>query len=409
MLTKDLLKIKLHKGHAYPQFIAIEDPDARELGRRLLKSMSEANSKPYASLEEELRVTVDLETHPYGLGFVKLILDRAEFSDKVDDSAERRWNLINTAQALRQERYFEKVAEFQEEFAALHQNTFRSLAHQIYGDLPEFRPLTSFEVWSEDDLIHRYNCALVQGLLLMAPRLRVDLSFANALERRTLFRAIKFHRLVVGDIVAQEGRVSFNIEGPLSILVNTQVYGMRLANFFPHLLRVQEWQIEAAIKFKGKETRFILSEKNQLRSHYREGGGYSPEEDFQEFISAFNVSNATWQAEWCEELMRLGGQQFCFPDITFTHTSSRHKIHLELFHRWHRGELEKRLEVLQKNGNSQLILGICHSLVKKESLPLGDPCGSAIDEFSFVFRSVPTPKAVNTLLDQVYATEDKKV
>ena len=68
MLTKDLLKIKLHKGHAYPQFIAIEDPDARELGRRLLKSMSEANSKPYASLEEELRVTVDLETHPYGLG-----------------------------------------------------------------------------------------------------------------------------------------------------------------------------------------------------------------------------------------------------------------------------------------------------------------------------------------------------
>ncbi len=408
MLTKALLKIKTSKGYARPEFISINDRDARDLARTLLKQIESSSSRPQSAIEEELRLSVDLESHPYGLGFVKLIMDRADFSESVDNGEDRRWELIQSAQTLRQETLLATHEEFRENFSNIHQpGSFQDLATALYGDLPDFRPLKAFEPWTEDDLLHRYNCALVQGLLLIAPSVRVDLVFRDTAEKRKLFRAIKFHRLVIGDIESEGQSLSFTIAGPLSVLMNTNVYGMRLANFFPHLLGIHRWKIETKIQFKGKNTTLSLNEESNLHSHYRDTGSYIPE-GFEEFINSFNTSSSSWQADWSDDLIDLGGQHFCFPDITFTEGSSGQKVHLELFHKWHRGELEKRIAALQKRPSSCLILGICKSLITKDNPLIGPWSFDDIESFSFAFRTVPTPKAILPLLERIYEQKIRK-
>jgi predicted nuclease of restriction endonuclease-like RecB superfamily len=163
----------------------------------------------------------------------------------------------------------------------------------------------------------------------------------------------------------------------------------------------KHWQIEASVKYKKRDYLLLLSENDCLKSHYREWGEYRPEE-FQEFLNAYNKSSSPWQAQWCDELVELGGQQFCFPDLSFIHGSNGKKVHLELFHKWHRGELEKRIKTLQKSEKSQVIIGICNSLVKQANMGFPSIHEEEFENFGFIFRGVPTPKAVSSLLNKAY-------
>ena len=65
-----------------------------------------------------------------------------------------------------------------------------------------------------------------------------------------------------------------------------------------------------------------------------------------------------------------------FPDLSF-HSTAGELIHAELFHRWHAGQLERRLTLLAENPDLPLILGIDRSLVKSE------------EEFEKLFESRP--------------------
>lgn len=246
--------------------------------------------------------------------------------------------------------------------------------------------------------MHRYNCALVQGLVLFATRLRVSVEHASLVERRNLFRAIKFHRLVVGNFTSDEGRLSFELEGPLSVMMSTQAYGFRMANFFPHLPFLEEWRMEACLKLKNRECRLELTHRQGLRSHYREWGGYVPEE-FEQFVSSFNERYFPWQVRWSDQLVHLEKQDFCFPDFTFTHLENGRTFYFELFHRWHKGNLIKRLNTIQKLPSHPLRIGVCQSLYKQDSIrTIIEKNGQFLDKFLVTFREFPTPKLVNSFL-----------
>ena len=170
MLTKDLLKVKAQKGSICPQFIDIHDTQARNLAKSLLRIVNESKERTQNQIEEDLSLEVESENLYYASGFVKLILDQIEFSELKEDSESLRWDLINVAQNLRQEHYFKSKEEFQETLSSLQMKDFKSLSESLYGDLPEFRLMAKGLAWDEVDLIHRYNCALVQSLLLLAPK-----------------------------------------------------------------------------------------------------------------------------------------------------------------------------------------------------------------------------------------------
>src|SRR5206468_545270 len=107
--------------------------------------------------------------------------------------------------------------------------------------LKDFTPLAA------EALLHRLNCAQVQGLLIYALDVRVTMVGSSLAERRRFFRCLKFQRLL-SEIQEQEGAFSVSLSGPLRLFQNTQSYGIRLANFFPYILQMPKWELEAEVK-----------------------------------------------------------------------------------------------------------------------------------------------------------------
>ena len=61
------------------------------------------------------------------------------------------------------------------------------------------------------------------------------------------------------------------------------------------------------------------------------------------------------------------GGELIFPDLSFRRSSDGRLVHLELFHRWHRGPLDRRLELLREHPELPLILGIDRALADDDA------------------------------------------
>ena len=131
----------------------------------------------------------------------------------------------------------------------------------------------------------------------------------------------------------ENNSLKIKLSGPLSIFENTQSYGMRMANFFPHIINLKKWTLSALVNVKEKNLTMTLSDDNKLVSHYQIKHSYIPEE-LTLFISKFNKLNNKLKAETGSEFVHLGLQSYCFPDVSFSDKKGN-KFHLELFHRWH--------------------------------------------------------------------------
>lgn len=396
MLTKDLVKFRFRGAEIVPCFLDPHESQVRDMGEELLSLFENAKGQQACKMKENLE-QCNFANHPAFSGFAKLLFDRCSYVE--DESIEDdRWQKIIAAQALRREQLFESKEAFQEILSTEWGASLEKIQDGLYGDLPEFQVVKGFESIDVETLIHRYNCALVQGLLLFATKLRVYVGATSLVERRNLFRAIKFHRLVVGNVVNKEASFSFELEGPLSVVMNTHAYGIRMANVFPHLLLLNDWRVEALLKMKNRDVRLELSEKHGLRSHYKDAGGFIPQE-FECFVKSFNEKYAPWIVRWNDQLLYLGGQEFCFPDLIFSHAENGKIFYFELFHRWHRGELLKRLETIQKLPSHPLRIGVCQSLYKQDTIrTFVEKGGKCLDKFLVAFREFPTPKHVNPFL-----------
>ena len=73
----------------------------------------------------------------------------------------------------------------------------------LYSDLPEHRKILSFEVLAPEALLHRYNCAQIQGLILRSSNSRVA-RFAPEARRR--FRRKSFNGMTSRNAAATRDR-----------------------------------------------------------------------------------------------------------------------------------------------------------------------------------------------------------
>lgn len=354
---------------------------------------------------------------PYFAGFKKLLADRCDTKpvgaslepdeecsvEEPLDREERRWARIMAAQSLRRETLFPNKEAFQEGFAAQEGRPFSQLAGELYGDLPEFLPITAFEPIGAKALIHLYNCALVQGLLIQAERVRFRVPRSDDVAiKRALFRAIRFHRLLIEESKQEGDQLIFSVTGPLSLFENSASYGMRVANFFPHLLQMKSWELEASLSLKAKQVLLSLNEADHpMESHYRALSGYVPKE-LGDFMSEYNKKSQTWEAALSGDFLQLGHGADCFPDFVFVHRENKSKIYMELFHRWHKADLLKRLEVLQKKPTQSLIIGVSQKLLNDSdvSAEMSKFCEEDQERKIFTFRDFPTPSGVAKILNK---------
>ena len=66
------------------------------------------------------------------------------------------------------------------------------------------------------------------------------------------------------------------------------------------------------------------------------------------FVAHFRQTSDVWKiVPDAPPFLDLGGQTFLFPDLTFSNGSQT--VHLELFHKWHEGQLKDRLAFLAEH------------------------------------------------------------
>ena len=410
MLTKDLLKYRRQGKYIRPFFIDTNDGgllqiadnlltvyQGQEEGQNLTRGEIEELAEPLLKSHRDLKLT---------RGLNKLIADRCEFSqaEAFDYPDCRRELFLKAAELLKKgvfsfDEYQRQLTEPQDD------NDFAS--HDIFADLPENETLSKIKKLFPRELLERYNCAQVQGVLLYASEIELKVSTSEPSELRRLFKYLKFFRLLAEikelKIPKKKGSrkkylsMQLTISGPASMFENSRKYGLQLASFFPAACALEEWQLKADVKLNNKIYRLNLNETTGLVSHYRNFSSYIPEE-IVIFHRMFKQKVKKWEITGDTPFIKGEKQEIIFPDLNFKHKSGK-LVHLELFHRWHYGALMRRLEFCSKNPELPLVIGVDRALLKGELKELLEK-NEYFQQKGFLFRDFPGIARVNKLLDK---------
>ena len=191
------VRVRIHRNQLIPVYIHVEERDWREVATHLLEVFRTLTGKTRGEAEEELRETVG--DHPSQLvqqGMAKLLEDRCEFEvDSEHPPDEIREKVFLAAGAARRGRQFDRSAILNQAAVEMAM-TAEDLDRGLFADLKSEQRIVRFEDCTVDQLLHRYNVALAQAVLLRATSVTVKVHGEAASRYRQLFRAIKFHRLI---------------------------------------------------------------------------------------------------------------------------------------------------------------------------------------------------------------------
>lgn len=396
MLTKNLLQFTRKNARIFPKFLSADEPGVAAMLRELEGILANAQGITESALADAIDAA-ESNYHPRFAGFKKIVQQSCEVDADDGETGvdERRMNWVLAAQEMRQRTLVPTKEAFQENLGLELTQDFWTIAEGLYADLPEFRTITRARKLNADALLARYNCQQVQGHLLQSTVMRIAIKNASIEEKRELFRSLRFHRLLA-DITQEGEALAIRIDGPLSIFTQQSAYGMRIANFFPNVLYCKDWELSATIKTKDRELELKVDSTQGLKNPAVQRGQYIPNE-MTHFIEKFNAEENGWTASIGADFLHLGHQSYCFPDITFTHSPGK-KIHLELFHKWHRDPLKKRLTALAARPVATLLLGVERSLLKDEGTGEQVKNSTVFKQFGFLFADFPTPRSVNLAL-----------
>ena len=369
MLTRDLLRFRNLSGYARPAFLEETDRKNLDLAAELLETWRVGVEGFRKETEDAVNALsarwTDMKL-PKGLS--KVIADASKFTG--DDSSsfpeDRAKLFLASAELLKSN---EPVAPEQFRQTVFQRAGLIFRESPIYADLPDFEKIVSVPEWSPQKLITRYNCVLAQSLLLYSSSLEITAEEPDPAKLRRFFKQLRFLRLLATVSMDQDRqgnakRIKVYIDGPAAILENGTKYGLQLASFFPAILPLQSWKMSSIIKPETHELKFILDSKSNLRGHFGNLSAYIPEE-IKMFVTHFRQTSTRWKIlPDAPPFLKLGGQAFLFPDLTFS--DGEKTVHLELFHKWHEGQLKERLEFLNAHPETPILIGIDRSLFPKK-------------------------------------------
>ena len=347
-----------------------------------------------------------------GRGLEKLLLDRTEFDTELKtELIELRGKVFrNSSLLLRKNEKagfqgFGKgdsgdLTSYQSEMTKAMGIPAGELRRQLYGDLPPFQQVIQFRKMTGVGLLHRYNCAQVQGLLLRCEGMTVTLPESGPAKLRQLLKYLRFNKLLANITQDQKNKKTLvlEIDGPLSLFVQTQKYGLNLASFFAAILLQPRWELDAEVRIRKNQVHSLhLDQSCGIRSHYRQFLAYVPDE-IQLFSQQLSKKLPEWELTSSADFVPQVGESLCFPDYLLTHSSGK-TVSLELFHTWHVAPLRSRLEQLDSQNGSPLLIGINRSLLNNEQLVEQVEASKYFSRYGFFFREAPTVAKLLPVLD----------
>jgi len=413
MLTKDLLRFRSVGGAAKPQFIDPADPALLRLAAKLLECyrFEEGESVSARELEEQTAPLVNAaHDRKLSKGLNKIILDRCQFSlpDDYDYAAHRRDIFLASAQLLRHASPdFTPDALRHAVGEAIDPSARELLQQNIYADLPGNEMLSHPPAMYPRELLERYNCALVQSLLLYSGSMEVTVTEPEPAKMRRLFHYLRFFRLLakitaVGRLPGKKSdaaptELKMEIDGPASLFDQSTRYGLQLASFFPSLCTLAQWKLKTVVKPREKELKLTLDQSCGLVSPFRNHGAYVPEE-FGMFEQLFKEKCPEWTLAAGAFLFQRDTKEVFFPDFSFKDGAAGPTLHLELFHRWHDTPLLRRLEYLDQHPEIPMIIGVDRALSKRPELASRLDASPFFKQSGFLFRDFPGVDTVEKTL-----------
>ncbi len=395
MLPKPLMKFRRTGPGIKPVFIDAADPELLELARQLLELYrlpeNPSDAPTRGELEEMAEPLVKGQRDAkLSAGLHKLVTDRCEFTAPLDlDYAELRRRLFRSGA--------ERLKAGPGELSAYRADVLDGFDGEIYRDLPQNEKLCKVRPMFARELLERYNCAQVQSLLLYCNELNLRIEEHNPAAVRRLFKYLKFFRLLAEitqlPVAAKEKkdgtffRLALKISGPVSLFENTRKYAVQLGSFFPAVCDLEKWTLVADLEIDQRQSRLRLTEESGVVGHYRNFSAYVPEE-ITLFHRLFREKSPEWEIVGDSPFFNLGGQELVFPDLSFRHPDGRER-HLELFHRWHAGQLTGRLAAMEAKPEPALIIGVDRALSGKKEIRGQLESSSFFQSNGFEFRDFP--------------------
>ena len=405
MLTKDLIRARLSGDVVKPQFVRTDDPEILRYAEALILLYGEGEGTTAAELDESAAaLAAAFRDRKLADGLHKTVRDRADFSLPADcDYPAARVDLFRgTAALIRSNRAPESMEDVRTAVFASVPSAVETFAQGIYCDLPECERLLPMKKMLVREVPERYNVSLVQSLLLFASKLTVTIPAKEepAFLRR-LFRYMKFFRLLFTAEMTGRDAIRLTFDGPASVLEHSAKYGLQIASFFPAVCQLPHWSIAAEVMWKEHYRKLRLDESSGLVSHYSNFTAYQPEE-IRMFSDYFRTSQTGWTLDDTPGWIPLGGQALLFPDFVFRSETSGREYPMELFHLWHAGQLEQRLNWCEEHPDRGLLLGVDRALLKKDGvLKERLEASEYFQSHGFLFRDFPGVEKVSKLLNSL--------
>jgi predicted nuclease of restriction endonuclease-like RecB superfamily len=396
MLTKALLRVRVVKDELRPQYIDVSKADVQADAEQLLELARSASSDRWSRGELDQAIDdlcADRRDHKLVRGLAKIMVDRTEFAETspVDPQAFRE-EVFVAARALgpltRAAHPLGSTiaADVLAAVGARHGMGADEAADALYADLQDSHRVTGCRLTDAAELLHRYNLALAQSVLLNASALRLRLPSPEPARVRQLVRALRFHQLLAS--AERDGdELVLTLDGPASMFKQSKRYGMQLAQFLPTLLlQPGGWRLDATVLWTAAnhEKRFTLSPADALVSTARDVGAYRTKEQ-RFFEERFAELGSEWSLIDGDELLPIGPKRLIFPDYTLVRGMQR--VHLQWVGFWRPETLEPYLADIERYAPSGLLLAVSERLATgKDPASLPTRC--------VLFKEVLSPKKI---------------
>lgn len=374
MLTGNLVRVRVSKNRVIPQYLDRDNSYWLEVAESLLLIFREGVEMTRGEIASEIEAVIGKGMASLvHQGLAKVLEDRAEFEVVADVPPEQLREKVFTAAAEQRKQLAQSSKPGlrdpfrRDEVLDLVSREMGLSADQIvagmFADLKDENRLLTFDDLSAIGLIDRYNVALAQAVLLRSVHLEANVRGEKPSRYRQLFRFLKFHRLLYQVRGSMAGGYTFYLDGPMSLFMATNRYGLQMALFLPALLRCSDFRVDAELRWgpKRQPRTFHLAASDGLVSHYQDTGQYVPSE-IQAFLDRFRQVAPDWEVTETTELIDLGREGVWVPDYKFVHIPTGTDVIVEILGFWKRSALDRLLRVLPHHGPPRYVLAISDSM-----------------------------------------------
>ncbi len=357
MLTGKLVRVRHARNKLVPLYLDPRDKNWLGVAEQLLCAFREAPGRTRGELDADI---AELAGEGPGQlvhqGLAKLLEDRCETEVASDTPPDQvREAVFRLGGVARANQSFDRAVVIADAAAEL-SLTPEQVDQALFADLRDEQRILTFDDLTPERLLHRYNVALAQAILLRCVGMEVRVWNETPARFRQLFRAVKFHRLICTIRPTDGNSYKLTLDGPLSLFSSTQKYGLQLALFLPTLLHCKTFELRADVRWGAdkKEKTFALTGADGLRSHTADFGVYTPKE-FDIFEENFKANVHDWLISSDPHPMPVEGITWV-PDFKLTHTATGKEVFVEILGFWRKLAIEEHYKRLKRALSGRFVL-----------------------------------------------------